>query len=93
MFVGITIICIVVGLLVASATEQGRARREIQRLGGYVIYEDTYVYSGQPLSYRRRLLEPLTRFVDTDLLLPITFVGTPYLEETSLLAQRTLRAR
>lgn len=82
----VTILCILLGRIVTTASRQRNARHELQRLGVSVMYEHQWTYSGTPRSLASRLLEPLTRYINPDFLLPVHVVRTRYLEAPSLKA-------
>ncbi|WP_417734220.1 leucine-rich repeat domain-containing protein [Rosistilla oblonga] len=84
--IAVTLLCILLGRIATTASRQRGARLELQQLDVSVLYEHQWDYSGTPRSLSSRLLEPLSRYVDPDFLLPVHAVGTRYLEAPSLKA-------
>jgi Leucine-rich repeat (LRR) protein len=82
----VTFLCVVLGRIAATASRQRNAKKELERLGVSVMYEHEWQYSGKPRSVTSRLLEPIARHVDPNLVLPVTVVQTQYLEAPSLKA-------
>ncbi len=80
----VTLFCIVLGRITVTANQQREAKEELQRLGVSVMYEHEWQYPGKSRSLASRLLEPLARYIDPNLVLPITVVRTRYLEAPSL---------
>ncbi len=80
----VTLLCIAIGRIAVTASRQRGAKEELQRLGVSVMYEHEWQYSGKIISLASRLLEPLARYIDPNLVLPVTVVRTRYLEAPSL---------
>ena len=84
--ISVTLLCVVLGRIATTASRQRDAKNELERFGVSVMYEHEWQYSGKPRSLTSRLLEPVARHIDPNLVLPVTVVRTRYLEAPSLKA-------
>ncbi|MEO9595170.1 leucine-rich repeat domain-containing protein [Rhodopirellula bahusiensis] len=84
LLLGVTICSISFAWVAFSTKRQKAAIAALTENGGYVTYAGDAMGQNTKPTFRTRFVVPLTRYVDTDLLLPVTEVRTRYLEEPSL---------
>ena len=82
----VTVMCIVLGRIATTASRQRDAKRTLESHGVSVMFEHEWQHSKNPRSLASRMLEPIARHIDPNLVLPVTVVRTRYLEAPSLKA-------